>query len=83
MNWGPITTTIRHLERWRRILKYSECFLMLAEFVKSILVTPVSIIGWNNSGKDEVRYIWRNINFPDPSEMGKSNLLKGVAIRFS
>lgn len=56
---------------------------MLAEFVKSILVTPVSIIGWNNSGKDEVRYIWRNINFPDPSEMGKSNLLKGVAIRFS
>lgn len=56
MNWGPITTAIRHLERWRRILKYSECFLMLAEFVKQILVKPVAAIGWSNGGKEEIRF---------------------------
>lgn len=54
-NWGPITTALRHLERWRRILKYSECFLMLTEFVKSILQKPVVVVGWTNSGKEEIR----------------------------
>lgn len=55
-NWGPMTTGLRHLEKWRRILKYSECFLMLTEVVKQILSKPVASMGWNNSGKDEVKY---------------------------
>lgn len=55
LNWGPVTTALRHLERWRVILKYSECFLMLSEFVKSILTKPVSIVGWANGGAEEVR----------------------------
>lgn len=55
LNWGPITTALRHLEKWRRILKYSECFLMLTEFVKSILLKPSEIVGWNNTGKEEIR----------------------------
>lgn len=55
LNWGPITTGLRHLERWRRILKYSECFLMLADFVKSILAKPVTVVGWTNNGKEEIR----------------------------
>lgn len=56
-NWGPMTTGLRHLEKWRRILKYSECFLMLTEVVKQILKKPVQTMGWNNSGKDEVKYV--------------------------
>lgn len=55
LNWGPVTTALRHLERWRRILKYSECFLMLSEFVKSVLAKPVSVVGWANGGAEEVR----------------------------
>lgn len=55
-NWGPMTTGLRHLEKWRRILKYSECFLMLTEVVKQILSKPVNVMGWNNVGKDEVKY---------------------------
>lgn len=54
-NWGPITTGLRHLEKWRRILKYSECFLMLTDAVKTILSKPVTRVGWNNDGKDSVK----------------------------
>lgn len=57
LNWGPITTALRHLEKWRRILKYSECFLMLTEFVKSILLKPSEVVGWNNTGKEEIRLL--------------------------
>lgn len=57
LNWGPITTALRHLEKWRRILKYSECFLMLTEFVKSILLKPSAEVGWNNTGKEEIRLL--------------------------
>lgn len=45
-NWGPMAVGLRHLERWRRILKYSECFLMLTEFVRTILVKSISNLGW-------------------------------------
>lgn len=62
-NWGPITTGLRHLERWRRILKYSECFLMLADMVKLILQRPVNVIGWNNSGKEEIRYEYESLYY--------------------
>lgn len=56
-----MTTGLRHLERWRRILKYSECFLMLTEVVKQILKKPVQTMGWTNSGKDEVKYVYYSI----------------------
>lgn len=29
---------------------------MLTEFVKSILLKPSEIVGWNNTGKEEIRY---------------------------
>lgn len=61
-NWGPMTTGLRHLEKWRRILKYSECFLMLTEVVKQILSKPVSWMGWNNGGKDEVKWVYVKFN---------------------
>lgn len=51
-----MTTGLRHLEKWRRILKYSECFLMLTEVVKQILAKPVIWMGWNNGGRDEIKY---------------------------
>lgn len=30
---------------------------MLTEVVKQILKKPVQTMGWNNSGKDEVKYV--------------------------
>lgn len=56
-NWGPISTALRHLEKWRRILKYSECFFMLSEHVKTILSAPLKTLGWNNTGRDELRLL--------------------------
>lgn len=57
MNWGPVTTALQHLERWRRVLKYSECFHMMAEFVKAVLAKPAAVVGWTNSGAEEVRLL--------------------------
>lgn len=57
-NWGPMTTGLRHLEKWRRILKYSECFFMLTDVVKSILSKPVGQMGWNNLGTDSIKYVY-------------------------
>lgn len=57
-NWGPMTTALWNLERWRRILKYSECFLMLSEFIKMMLLVPINELGWNDEGNDEIRYIF-------------------------
>ncbi|XP_067618221.1 endoplasmic reticulum aminopeptidase 2 isoform X2 [Eurosta solidaginis] len=54
-NWGPMTVALRHLEKWRRILKYSECFLMLSEFIKMKLATVIEKIGWNDDGDDAKR----------------------------
>lgn len=51
-NWGPMTVALRHLEKWRRILKYSECFLMLSEFIKMKLATVIEKIGWNDDGNE-------------------------------
>lgn len=55
MSAGPMVTGIRHLEKWRKILKYSECYFLLAEFAKSILAKSVAQIGWNDTGNDEIR----------------------------
>lgn len=57
LDWGPMTIALRHLERWRKILKYSECYLLLAEYVKNVLARSVLEIGWTDSGKDEVRLL--------------------------
>ncbi|KAL9891800.1 endoplasmic reticulum aminopeptidase 2 isoform X2 [Glossina fuscipes] len=53
--WGPMTLALRHLEKWRRILKYSECFLMLSEFIKMKLSTIIDKIGWNDEGVEATR----------------------------
>ena len=55
-DWGPLSTGLRHLEQWRRILKYSEGYLLLAEYVKVLLGRTVVELGWNNNGKDEIKY---------------------------
>lgn len=80
LNWGPITTTLRHLEKWRRILKYSECFLMLTEFVKSILLKPSEIVGWNNTGKEEIRLLrpevlLASVLWEDPASIAQAKQL--------
>ncbi|GAB0095617.1 Aminopeptidase [Sergentomyia squamirostris] len=56
-NWGPLTTGMRHLEQWRKILKYSECFLMLAEFVRGILTRSIAGLGWKNNGTDSAKLL--------------------------
>lgn len=50
-----MTLALRHLEKWRRILKYSECFLMLSEFIKMKLSTIIDKIGWNDEGVEATR----------------------------
>ncbi|XP_037954281.1 endoplasmic reticulum aminopeptidase 2 isoform X2 [Teleopsis dalmanni] len=54
-NWGPMALAMRHLEKWRRILKYSECFLMLSEFIKMKLSTVIQKIGWGDDGSEAIR----------------------------
>lgn len=54
-NWAPVTIALKHLEKWRRILKYSECFLMLSEFVKTKLKILIDRVGWEDKGTDEER----------------------------
>lgn len=58
LNWGPVTTALQHLERWRRVLKYAECFQLLAEFVKAVLLKPTAVVGWQNGiGSEEIRLL--------------------------
>lgn len=57
LDWGPMAIALRHLERWRKILKYSECYLLLAEYVKNVLARSVMEIGWLDTGKDEVKLL--------------------------
>lgn len=57
LDWGPMTIALRHLERWRKILKYSECYISLAEYVKTILAKAVNETGWEDIGSDELRLV--------------------------
>lgn len=57
LHWGPATTGLRHLERWRRVLKYAECFQLLAEFVKSLLAGPTAALGWRTGGTEAERLL--------------------------
>lgn len=52
-NWGPMVTGLKHLERWRRTLKYSESYLMLSEFVRTLLGKAADTVGWKNEGSDQ------------------------------
>jgi len=49
-HYGPMALALRHLEKWRRILKYSECFLMLSEFIKMKISTVMEKVGWSDDG---------------------------------
>ncbi|XP_062123522.1 LOW QUALITY PROTEIN: endoplasmic reticulum aminopeptidase 2 [Drosophila sulfurigaster albostrigata] len=49
-HYGPMALAVRHLEKWRRILKYSECFLMLSEFIKMKISTVMEKVGWIDEG---------------------------------
>ncbi|XP_055909262.1 endoplasmic reticulum aminopeptidase 2 [Eupeodes corollae] len=55
--WGPITLAVRHLENWRRILKYSECFLMLSEFIKLQFSSIIERIGYLDEGDIETKMV--------------------------
>lgn len=54
-SWGPMITGLKHLEQWRRTLKYSECYLMLSEFVREILGKSAANLGWQNVGSDTIK----------------------------
>lgn len=54
-SWGPMVTGLKHLERWRRTLKYSESYLMLSEFVRTLLGKAASTLGWKNVGSDQIK----------------------------
>lgn len=56
-NWGPMVVAIKHFEKWRKILKYTECYLLLTEYIKATLTKTVTEVGWNDTGSDETRLI--------------------------
>lgn len=56
-SWGPMVVALRHFEKWRKILKYTECYLLLTEYMKSMLNKSVNQIGWSDTGTDETRLI--------------------------
>ncbi|XP_058124013.1 aminopeptidase N [Anopheles ziemanni] len=55
--WGPIVLGTSHLEKWRKILKYSECYLVLAEYVRQNLAKSIQVLGWEDSGEDEAKLL--------------------------
>jgi hypothetical protein len=38
-------------------LKYTECYLLLTEYIKAMLTKSVTEVGWSDSGADEIRLI--------------------------
>uniref|UniRef100_A0A182YP00 Uncharacterized protein n=1 Tax=Anopheles stephensi TaxID=30069 RepID=A0A182YP00_ANOST len=55
--WGPIVLGTSHLEKWRKILKYSECYLVLAEYVRQNLEKSIQVLGWEDTGEDETKLL--------------------------
>ncbi|XP_049547016.1 aminopeptidase N isoform X1 [Anopheles darlingi] len=55
--WGPIALGTNHLEKWRKILKYSECYLVLAEYVRQNLAKSIQTIGWEDAGEEEIKLL--------------------------
>jgi hypothetical protein len=56
-SWGPMVVALKHFEKWRKILKYTECYLLLTEYMKTMLTKSVSQIGWADTGSDETRLV--------------------------
>lgn len=56
-SWGPMVVALKHFEKWRKILKYTECYLLLTEYMKTMLTKSVTQIGWSDVGSDETRLI--------------------------
>jgi ERAP1-like C-terminal domain len=56
-SYGPMVVAINHFEKWRRILKYTECYLFLNEYMKATLAKSVKEFGWKDVGSDEVKLI--------------------------
>jgi hypothetical protein len=56
-SWGPMVVALKHFEKWRKILKYTECYLLLTEYMKTMLTKSVKDIGWTDKGSDETRLL--------------------------
>lgn len=56
-NWGPMVVALRHFESWRKILKYTECYLLLTEYMRSNLAKSIAQIGWKDEGNEELRLV--------------------------
>ena len=56
-SYGPMFVAIKHFEKWRKILKYTECYLLLTEYIKTSLLKSVKEVGWRDTGSDETRLI--------------------------
>lgn len=89
--WGPMVVALRHFEKWRKILKYTECYLLLTEYMKNMLTKAVTQIGWSDTGTDEARLIrpqillasvlWeRPDSIKETKSILKSHLLNATAI---
>lgn len=83
-NWGPMTVALRHMERWRRILKYSECFLMLTELVRTMLKKSVATLGWLDIDSDAERMLrtevlLSSVLWEEPEAIEKSKQMLNIA----
>ncbi|XP_029723553.2 endoplasmic reticulum aminopeptidase 2 isoform X1 [Aedes albopictus] len=56
-DWGPVLVGLKHLEKWRKILKYSECYLVLAEYIRQNLAKSIQDLTWNDTGKEELKLL--------------------------
>ncbi|XP_055613354.1 endoplasmic reticulum aminopeptidase 2 [Uranotaenia lowii] len=56
-DWGPVLVGMKHLEKWRKILKYSECYLVLAEYIRQNLAKSIQELTWNDTGKEELKLL--------------------------
>lgn len=56
-DWGPVLVGLKHLEKWRKILKYSECYLVLAEYIRQNLAKSIRELTWNDTGKEEIKLL--------------------------
>ncbi|XP_055637883.1 endoplasmic reticulum aminopeptidase 2 isoform X2 [Toxorhynchites rutilus septentrionalis] len=56
-DWGPVLVGLKHLEKWRKILKYSECYLVLAEYIRQNLAKSIQELTWNDTGKEELKLL--------------------------
>ncbi|XP_055534646.1 endoplasmic reticulum aminopeptidase 2 isoform X2 [Wyeomyia smithii] len=56
-DWGPVLVGLKHLEKWRKILKYSECYLVLAEYIRQNLAKSIQELTWNDTGREELKLL--------------------------